>query len=92
MCYETPKILFFLLLLYFTLLDPSAGKSLIDLSLFVTDVLGVDDTQFSITLYAFLGIRWLEPRLELDEEAWKEEESLEEMLQAGVDVDPGFLK
>ena len=73
-----------------------AGKSTIDLSLFVTDVLAVDDSNFSLTLYAYLGVRWLEPRLEIDLEGgfWAEDDEaeIERRLERGVDVEPEVLR
>ncbi len=66
------------------------GKTLIDLSLFVTDVLSVDDSQFSITLYSYLGIRWHEPRLRMDRDFWNKTEEAEG--EDGFGMDPAFLK
>ena len=43
-------------------LEPPPDLTVIDLSLFVTDVLDVDDNHFAISLYAYVGVRWYEPR------------------------------
>ena len=70
---------------------------MIDLSLIVTDVLSVNDAKFSISLYAFLGLRWIEPRLRLRLHRPPGRNSttdcgVSDGAGLGVDVDPKFLE
>ncbi len=56
----------------------------VDTSLVIQDLVSVDDNNFSVSVYAYLGIAWFEPRLELN--GPKPEGA------AGVNVDPEFIK
>ncbi len=55
-----------------------------DTSLVIQDLVSVDDNNFSVSVYAYLGIAWFEPRLELN--------GPKPQGAAGVNVDPEFIK
>lgn len=67
-------------------LEMPPGQSNIRVDLSILDILSVNDKDFSISIYAYLGIRWPEPRL-VDESGknWS-------TLEMPFTLDPGFVR
>lgn len=50
------------------------GSTTVHLKLAIVDILSVNDNDFSISLYAYLGSRWKDPRLFLDRALLEQED------------------
>ncbi|TRY77326.1 hypothetical protein TCAL_06961 [Tigriopus californicus] len=71
-------------------LEMPPGRNDIKIELTILDVLSVNDKDFSISVYAYLGIRWPEPRL-IGKNGQKLSTYSDERLGVPITVDPAFL-
>ncbi len=55
----------------------------------ILDLVSVDDNNFSVSVYAYLGIGWFEPRLEYAPEG---DDGGRVLGAGGINVDPEFIK
>ncbi len=59
---------------------------MVDTTLLVFDIVSVDEINFSLSVYAALGIGWFESRLEYNGTQLQERDS------KGISVDPAFIQ
>ncbi|TRY76187.1 hypothetical protein TCAL_14752 [Tigriopus californicus] len=71
-------------------LEMPPGRNKIRVEISILDILSVNDKDFSISIYAYLGIRWPEPRL-LDQSRRNWSKTHTDQLETPVTLDPAFI-
>lgn len=72
-------------------LEMPRGRNDIKVELTILDVLSVNDKDFSISVYAYLGIRWPEPRL-IGINGQNLSKFSDERIGVPITMDPAFLR
>eukprot|EP00095_Tigriopus_kingsejongensis_P010677 maker-scaffold261_size233860-snap-gene-0.10 protein:Tk10677 transcript:maker-scaffold261_size233860-snap-gene-0.10-mRNA-1 annotation:"putative aminotransferase" len=76
----------FCLLQDYNKLEMPPGPNNVKIELTIMDIISIDDTEFSIAVYANIGVRWAEPRLHIKEVNGTDH------VQVPVAIDSEFLR